>query len=313
MIRKRRSILLVEPNYKNKYPPIGLMKIANYHKMRGDKVVFYKGDLRDFLINIRVEKATKSLKRLHKSIDWESRKDFIRGYLKTRRNIHLEGVIDGMGIERKEKGKKILSEAFTYYPSNKWDRIYITTLFTFYWNITIETIQFFKKFVDKDRIYIGGVMASLLSTEIEEEVGIKPFSGLLDKAGLLDPDDSTIIDDLPLDYSILDEIEYKYPTQSAYFTFMTKGCTRKCAFCSVPKLEPVYKDKVEAIDKYADIKRNYGEQRNLLLMDNNVLASPKFNEIIDEIKAMGFYKGAMYNEPNQYEMMRGMKGGFMIY
>ena len=39
------KILLIEPNYKNKYPPIGLMKISTYHKNKGDSVQFYKGDL----------------------------------------------------------------------------------------------------------------------------------------------------------------------------------------------------------------------------------------------------------------------------
>ena len=46
-------------------------------------------------------------------------------------------------------------------------------------------------------------------------------------------------------------------------------------------------------------------------MDNNVLASPQFVEIIDEIKAMGFYKGATFVEPNQFEIaIKNLKEGF---
>lgn len=33
-----RKILLVEPNYRNKYPPIGLMKLSTYHKQLKDEV-----------------------------------------------------------------------------------------------------------------------------------------------------------------------------------------------------------------------------------------------------------------------------------
>src|ERR1700716_2483291 len=46
-----KRILLLEPGYKNKYPPLGLMKIAQYHGPQGknDKVRFIKGEDRTVL------------------------------------------------------------------------------------------------------------------------------------------------------------------------------------------------------------------------------------------------------------------------
>ena len=40
----QKRILLMEPGYRNKYPPLGLMKLAAYHKARGDYVKFTKVD-----------------------------------------------------------------------------------------------------------------------------------------------------------------------------------------------------------------------------------------------------------------------------
>ena len=41
-----KNVLLVEPGYPNKYPPLGLMKLAAYHGPdgRGDNVAFVKGE-----------------------------------------------------------------------------------------------------------------------------------------------------------------------------------------------------------------------------------------------------------------------------
>ena len=50
-------VLLVEPNYKNKYPPMGLMKISTYHKTLGDEVRFVKGidrHLGDLGVDVRM-------------------------------------------------------------------------------------------------------------------------------------------------------------------------------------------------------------------------------------------------------------------
>lgn len=307
-----RNILLIEPNYKNKYPPIGLMKIATYHRLLGDNVKFYKGELKDFVIDQLYQECLQKLNNIDNTITWHSFETFIKQFIKTRGIDFLEELplekssyhllILNCLADYSDRYKKQLWEK-----NPKWDRVYVTTLFTFYWKITIKTIEFAKKLVKKqEQLLVGGVMASLLHKEIEETTGIKAHKGLLDIPGILDPKNikakNIIIDDLPLDYSILDEIDYEYPTKSAYFTFMTKGCTRKCAFCSVPILEPTYKPKIDTVDKFSRIKEKFGEQQNLLLMDNNVLASPNFLEIIDEIKEMGFVKGATYIEPNQLKI-----------
>ena len=46
-----RDILLIEPGYPNKYPPLGLMKLAAYHGSfgRGDRVTFIKGEDKEVL------------------------------------------------------------------------------------------------------------------------------------------------------------------------------------------------------------------------------------------------------------------------
>ena len=50
-----RKVLLIEPNYKNKYPPMGLMKIATYYRKCNDDVRFFKGDLKKFAAQLLCE------------------------------------------------------------------------------------------------------------------------------------------------------------------------------------------------------------------------------------------------------------------
>jgi radical SAM superfamily enzyme YgiQ (UPF0313 family) len=205
------KILLVEAGYKNKYPPMGLMKISTYHKMRGDDVVFVKG-----------------------------------------------------------KVKKIAAQM--------WDRIYVTTFFTFYFDITVDAIRYYKSSVEKtNNIYVGGILATLMQDKLSEATGInknKIITGQLTCSKLIGFRDNVNIDELPLDYDILDDIDYKYPAGDNYFSYTTRGCPNACPFCAVSILEPEFKTVNNIKAQIAYIDKNYGKKRNLLLLENNILESP---------------------------------------
>ena len=240
-----RNILLIEPGYRNKYPPLGLMKLAQYHGPHGknDKVRFVKGE--------------------DSSV----------------RNI-------------------------------PWERVYITTLFSFEWGRTARSIDYALELVggQAHRVFVGGIAASLMQGAYLAEPrwrGIRFIKGLLRDAPAislqLDPfegelyaDDvgGTPIEDLVPDYSILSHIDYEYPVSDAYFTYASRGCVRKCAFCGVPTLEGAQRDTNSLGLVVEGVARLYGEKRDLILMDNNVVASAKFRDIVAEIVDIGFERGA---------------------
>src|SRR5438876_6205785 len=117
-----KNILLIEPGYKNKYPPLGLMKLAQYHGPHGkrDKVTFIKGE-----------------------------------------------------------------DASVF--GTAWDRIYITTLFSFEFARIKQSIDFALKVANghADKVFVGGIAASLMPERFAKErswQGIRFIKGLLGEA-----------------------------------------------------------------------------------------------------------------------------------
>ena len=311
-----RKVLLVEPNYKNKYPPMGLMKIATYYRRLGDDVTFFKGDLRELVLDNTYKALIQQLYVNEENIFWEEYKPQICQYLK-------RGTKDILQEIPLVKDNIIIYELLKYYrryfynkeyflPENRiYDRVGITTLFTFYWDITIETINFAKNLCkNQNDVMVGGVMATILKDRIFEATGIEPFVGTLSTAGVLD-DNDIIIDTLPLDYSILEEIDYVYPAHDGYLAYMTRGCVNNCDFCAVPKLEPEYKSYLPIAEQVAWANERFGGKKDLLLLDNNVLASCQYEQIIDEIKASGFTNDSTFVEPNMFEIaVQNLRDGY---
>lgn len=305
-----RRVLLLEPNYKNKFPPIGLMKMATYFRLCGDDVVFYKGDLTEFVVNQITDECIEKLTGVDSSINWKLRFPYIAAYIRYRRKTDLALI----GVEDSKLYASLIGPWIEYYKKfyhsgeykrhPRWDFVAVTTLFTFYWKITIETIEFAKTMVkDPGRLMVGGVLATIQPGEIEKATGIKPHEGTLHTPYKdIDPDNPYIIDELPLDYSILDEIDYVYPDSGAYYSYATRGCIRRCSFCAVWTLEPHYQEYIPLYERIERTRRLYGAQQNLLLMDNNVLASSRLPDIVADIRRCGFTPGAKYVEPNQYDI-----------
>jgi len=224
-----RHILLVEPSYQNKYPPLGLMKISTYHKLKGDYVQFVKGCNPSFR-------------------------------------------------------------------DKKWDRIYVSTLFTFYWKTTINTITYYINSTKLPKnIFVGGVTATLLYDEIQQELGVNVIRGLIDQPGILDSDNSYIVDTLIPDYKILEEVDYEYGLNDSYIAYATRGCPNKCKFCAVNKIEPEFVHYVCLKKQIRELEDVYGIRKDLTLLDNNVLASKYFEKIINDILELGFEKGSKFN------------------
>ena len=309
-----RKVLLVEPNYKNKYPPMGLMKLATYYRMVGDDVRFYKGDMRHLAVDLICEDLINHLSIVFPNVFWKNYYPTLFDFIKIGKYSILENdllfnnedVLDVLKEYRKKYRDK------EYFSNPRFDKVGITTLFTFHWDITIDTINFAKQLCKKQNdVMVGGIMSSLLSEEVYAATGIHPFVGLLNHPGDIDEGNNLIIDELPLDYSILEEIDYVYPASNAYFAYMTRGCINHCKFCAVPKLEPQYCNYINLRQRIQHTDERFGPRKDLLLLDNNVLASKCYDQIIDEIRDCGFGVGATYTPPNEYDVtIRNLKDSY---
>ncbi len=218
------------------YPPLGLMKLSEFHKKRGDEVKFVTG---------------------------------------------CDASVMPSGDE--------------FDPNLLWDRVYITTLFTFHFNKIAKTINFYKKAVGGTlaRIYVGGIMASLMPDDLAEACTIYPVTGVLTTPKHLGLPGKVNIDRLPPDYDLLDPS--LYAINDTYYAYTTRGCINKCAWCGVPEIESQFSAYIDIKPMIKKLRKKHGDKAKLKLMDNNVLASPKLADIVEDLLALGYGKGCKTN------------------
>jgi len=145
------------------------------------------------------------------------------------------------------------------------DVIHVTSLFTYAWEPVHEVIRFYSNKYKKASVVVGGVYASLCQNHLKESFGdrIEICPGIVPE-----------LDDLLPAYWLI-------PQWKSSILFSSRGCIRKCPFCSVPQLEPKFEAK-------KSIKHLiYPGHKKVTLWDNNILASPYWPDIFDELEESG--------------------------
>jgi len=148
-----------------------------------------------------------------------------------------------------------------YFLNKKPDKIFISTMFTYYAKETIECINFYKLNFPDATIQVGGIFATLMPEYIKEKTGIIPVIGCIEELDRLTPD-----------YKLIEEmIKYSpYIEKWKEFSilFSTRGCPRNCGFCAVKTLEP----KAKIIENWKDLINL--DTKNVMFQDNNLTAMP---------------------------------------
>lgn len=138
-----------------------------------------------------------------------------------------------------------------------------------------DTVEWWWGWGRYDRVYMSKVFDDTYSLDFEEPLNaaeiIKGGTGY------------------GLDNRLPDEVEHIYPDYSLYpaltrdiaYGFLTRGCPRACHFCVVAAKEGRKSVKV------ADLSEWWGRQRNIKLLDPNLLACREHMDLLDQLADSG--------------------------
>lgn len=156
----------------------------------------------------------------------------------------------------------------SFYPS----QIKITSLFTYWSKYVKESVDYYKSLYPSAPIEVGGIYASLMPEHCKDYTGCdKVVKGLYEngKAEEFAPS----YDLVNVNYQII---------------HASRGCFRRCHFCGTWKIEPKVTHKRSL---KAEIKSN-----RLIFYDNNLIANPHIENILNEISEARLNKCNIYCE-----------------
>ena len=161
------------------------------------------------------------------------------------------------------------------------DRILVTSLFTYWAEPVREVVQHYKALFPSARVTVGGIYASLMPEHCKSFTGCdEVFVGVHSAAEKLRPAYDLVETDLQIIHA-------------------SRGCLRHCSFCGTWLLEPDFVPK-------RTIKKEIVKSR-VLFYDNNFLANPHIDIILDELTA-----ARVDGKPVRCESQSGLDGRILL-
>lgn len=138
-----------------------------------------------------------------------------------------------------------------------------------------DTVEWWWGFGEYDRVYMSKVFDDTYSPDVPEPYNTREII----KGGT----------GYGLDNCLPDEVEHIYPDYSLYpkltqdtaYGFLTRGCPRGCSFCIVAEKEG------RASQKVADLSEWWRGQKNIKLLDPNLLACREHIDLLGQLAKSG--------------------------
>ena len=169
------------------------------------------------------------------------------------------------------------------------ERIYMSCIFTYYSEIYEKTIDYYVKLYPNSEIVSGGVFPTLFPEWFNKTKWNNPFlniSHLKIIQGMCE-DIEYLIPKYNID--IIDEKKTGKDKQNlkSIVLYSSRGCTNKCKYCAVPKLEGKMKSYPSIKDNLEIGLKELPNSKSVVLYDNNFTAHEYFDNIVDELINFG--------------------------
>ena len=140
--------------------------------------------------------------------------------------------------------------------------VMVTSVFTYWFDEVKEAVKYSKKILPNVKVMVGGILVSLCYKDCRKKIKANYFhKGIIEEA-----------EHLPPDYTILENEGKDIDFQIIH---STRGCKRNCPFCGV--------NKIEKKGNVSTIREELIGKKNLVFYDNNLLANPHIEDLLEEL------------------------------